>query len=130
MKKPTDPRALAASQIKQAWIAAVCSGAITLVVANAAMVGTSLSGFTGAWELIDVALIFGLAYGIYRKSRACAVAMLVYFIISKIVIVATTGQAAGIALAAVFCIFFVRGVTGTFAHHKLLESESATQASA
>src|SRR3546814_16318433 len=46
------------------------------------MSGTEMLGFS-AWELFDVALILGLAFGIYKKSRTCAVLMLAYFIVAK-----------------------------------------------
>jgi len=52
-------------KIKHAWIAAIFSGLITLIVTLFAIFGNSILGFT-AWELGDVILIFGLAYGIYR----------------------------------------------------------------
>ncbi|MBO9717596.1 MAG: hypothetical protein J7507_12495 [Pseudoxanthomonas sp.] len=105
-------------KIKHAWVAAVVSGCITLVVTLIAMSGTDILGFS-AWELIDVALIFGLAFGIYKKSRTCAVVMFVYFIISKILITIQAGHATGIPLALVFGYCFWQGIAGTFAYHRL-----------
>jgi serine/threonine-protein kinase len=105
-------------KIKHAWVAAVISGCITLVVTLVAMSGTDILGFS-AWELIDVALIFGLALGIYKKSRACAVIMFVYFIASKILIMMQTGRPTGVPLALVFAYYFWQGIAGTFAYHKL-----------
>ena len=104
-------------KIKHAWVAAVISGCITLVATLVAMSGTDILGFS-AWELIDVALIFGLAFGIYRKSRACAVIMFVYFIASKILIMMETGRATGIFMAIIFGYYFWQGIAGTFAYHK------------
>src|SRR5688572_11736049 len=78
-------------KIKNAWCAAVISGSITLVVTLVAMSGTDILGFS-AWELFDVALIFSLAIGIYKKSRACAVAMLTYFVLAKIYIMVESGK--------------------------------------
>jgi serine/threonine-protein kinase len=105
-------------KIKQAWVAALFSAGITLIVTLIAMSGTEVLGFS-AWELIDVALVLGLAFGIYKKSRTCAVLMLIYFIISKIIIMAETGKPTGIPMALVFGYFFWQGVSGTFAYHKL-----------
>lgn len=105
-------------KIKHAWVAAVVSGCITLVATLVAMSGTDILGFS-AWELIDVALIFGLAFGIYRKSRTCAVIMFVYFIASKILITMQTGRPSGIPLALVFGYCFWQGIAGTFAYHRL-----------
>jgi serine/threonine-protein kinase len=113
--------------IKGAWVAAVISGSITLLVAVLSLVGVRLFNFT-AWVLIDVALIFGLAYGIYRKNRACAVIMFVYFIISKIYMFIIGGGVAGLPLAIVFAYFFFQGIRGTFAYHSLKKSVPETPA--
>lgn len=43
-------------KIKNAWVAGIISGCITLAVTLLALSGTSILGFS-AWELIDVALI-------------------------------------------------------------------------
>lgn len=108
-------------KIKHAWIAAIFSGLITLIVTLFAIFGHSILGFT-AWELGDVILIFGLAYGIYRRSRTCAVIMLLYFIASKILIMYQTGTANGPVMAIVFIYYYWQGVVGTFAFHKISES--------
>jgi hypothetical protein len=115
-------------KIKNAWVAAVISGSITLVVTLVAMSGTDILGFS-AWELVDVGLIFLLAFGIYQRSRACAVAMLAYFVLSKIFIMVESGRPSGIPLAIVFIYFFWQGVSGTFAYHKLKSRKPAFVAS-
>lgn len=109
-------------KIKASWIAALVSGGITLVITLIAMSGTPVLGFS-AWELIDVALIFGLAFGIYKKSRACAVIMLIYFIIAKVILIFATGNVTGIPLAIAFLYCFWQGVDGTFAYHKLKKKQ-------
>src|SRR5512137_1150006 len=69
--------------IKNAWTAGIISGVLTLIVTIAAMAGYSILGFS-ALNLLDVAVIGGLTFGIYRKSRTCAVIMLIYFMGSKL----------------------------------------------
>ncbi|HEY0505269.1 MAG TPA: hypothetical protein VGD42_17440 [Lysobacter sp.] len=105
-------------KIRNAWVAAVVSGGVTLVVTLVAISGTSILGFT-AWELLDVALVFGLAFGIYKKSRICAVLMLGYFVMAKIFIMIEAGAPRGLLLAIVFAYFFFQGAAGTFEYHKL-----------
>ena len=105
-------------KIKGAWIAAVISGSMTLLVTLIAIFGTSMFGFS-AWMLIDVVLIFGLAFGIYKKNRICAVVMLVYFVLSKILLISESGQTSGLFVSIIFLYFFWQGVSGTFAYHKL-----------
>ncbi|MBB1087517.1 hypothetical protein H4F99_03330 [Lysobacter sp. SG-8] len=105
-------------KIKHAWIAGAVSGSITLALVLASMAGIEALGFT-AWELLDVALIAGLVFGIHRKSRTCAVAMLVYFILSKILIMIEGGRPTGLLISFIFIYFYWGGITGTFQYHRL-----------
>jgi len=105
-------------QIKSAWVAACISGVVTLVMTLIAMAGVDFLDFD-AWNLVDVALIVGLAFGIYKRSRVCAVTMLVYFVASKILIMVQTEKPTGLVLGLIFGYFFWQGIRGTFAYHKL-----------
>lgn len=107
-----------AKKIRNGWVAACISGTLTLVVTLIAMSGTAILSFS-AWSLIDVAVIFGLAFGIYRKSRTCAVLMLVFFVASKIFMMVQSGKPSGLLLAIVFFYYFWQAVMGTFAYHRL-----------
>lgn len=109
--------------IRNAWIAAVVSGVITLFFSLIGMAGGGGMGFD-AWTLIDAALIFGLAFGIYRKSRACALIMLIYFIGSKILMMMDGfySNPIGIVIALAFLYWYTKGVIGTFAYHKLIKN--------
>jgi len=118
-----------AKQIRSAWIAAVVSGTLTLGFTLLAMSGNSMAGIT-AWNLVDVGLIFALAWGIYRNSRASAVAMLVYFIVSKILIMIEVGKPTGIVLSLIFIYYFYRGVQGTFAYRKFVRGSANAGAAA
>lgn len=113
---PVVPAAIA-KKIKSAWIAGLISAAMTLLVV---LVG--VAGFN-VWNLLDVALILALAFGIYKRSRTCAVMLLVYFAVSKIITVAETGKATGIVLGLVFIYYYGQGVVGTFAYHRHVKSQ-------
>lgn len=104
--------------IKTAWSAGIISGVLTLIVTLVAMAGYSFMDFS-AWNLLDVAVIAGLTFGIYRKSRTCAVVMLVYFIGSKFLIWSETKSVSGLPMALIFSWFFFQGMRGTFAWHSL-----------
>ena len=104
-------------KIRHAWVAALVSGTVTLIAVVLSVSGTPVLGYT-AWEFIDAAFIFGLAFGIYKKSRTCALIILVYFIASKINIMVETGKPSGLIMGLLFAYFFWEGVTGTFAYHK------------
>ena len=104
--------------IKTAWGAGIISGVLTLIVTLVAMAGYNFMGFS-ALNLLDVAVIAGLTFGIYRKSRTCAIIMLVYFIGSKLLIWTETKSVSGLPMALIFCWFFYQGILGTFAWHGL-----------
>ena len=106
-------------KIKHAWVAATISGCITLAFTLLAMSGaTTLPIELSAWQLFDVALMFGLAFGIYKRSRACAILMLVYWVASKILIMVELGKPTGLLMGIVFGYFFWQGIVGTFAYHQ------------
>lgn len=108
-------------KIRNAWIAGLVSGSITLVVTLFAIAGMSVLGYSAA-ELIDVALVFGLTFGIYKKSRTCAVLMFVYFVFSKIVLMTEMRSASPMIVGLVFLYFYAMGVVGTFQYHRLVRA--------
>jgi serine/threonine-protein kinase len=110
-------------KIRSAWIAGLISAAVTVIFVLIAISGTSLLGMS-AYQFVDVALILGLTFGIYRKSRICAVLMLAYFVWAKVVLI-QQGHANGIGLfmAVVFFYFYLQGVIGTFGYHKHLKQK-------
>lgn len=110
--------AKAQKHIRNCWIAGLVSGGVTLLVALAALLGFSFMGFS-AWNLLDAGLMLGLAYGIYRNSRVCAVLLFAYFVISKVIMWVQFRNIAGLPLSLVFGYFFFMGILGTFAYHSL-----------
>ena len=113
-------------KIKHAWTAGLISAALTFLVTLLAIFGVKIMEID-AWQLLDVALILGLAYGIYRKSRVYAVLMFAYFLISKIIMIAQTGKPNGIVMAIIFLYYYAQGISGTFAYHKHLQAARAGQ---
>ena len=104
-------------KIRGAYIAALVSAGITLVIILIAMFGTPIMGLS-AVDLIDVAFVFGMAFGIYKKSRTCAVLMFIYFIISKVLLIVSTGAILGLPIALAFLFLYWQGISGAFAYHK------------
>ena len=112
----------AEKHVKRAWIAGAVSGALTLVFS---LIGTYNDDFRykygfDSWSLVDVALIAGLTYGIYRKNRFSALGLLIYFVGSKLVMAASTGQFTGGFLSLLFAYFFFQGTKATFQIRKHL----------
>lgn len=107
----------AKQHVRTGWIAALLVTGISLAFSIAGMAGAKLLNF-GAWTLLDVGLSLGLAYGIFRYSRVCAVVMLAYYGVSQITTVVVSQQTPSL-LAVVFFACFWRGIRGVFAYHRL-----------
>jgi hypothetical protein len=63
--------------------------------------------------------MLGLSYGVYRKSRVCAVLMLAFFLLNKVIMWMNAGTPNGVVMSLVFFWLFGQGVVGTFEYHKL-----------
>lgn len=70
--------------------------------------------------LLDLLFIFALSYGIYKKSRTCAILLTVYYFISRMITIVTTfpGGVMEIIWFAVFITFFIRAIIGTIEYHQ------------
>jgi hypothetical protein len=116
--------AQAEARIRRAWIAGAAAAVMTLFASLLPLAGISLAGFN-LWNLADAVLIAGLAFGISRRSRVCAVVMLVYFVASIVMLVARTTLYANAAVEAIFVYFYIEGVRGAFAWHSLAKAGAA-----
>jgi hypothetical protein len=115
-----------ARKIRNAWVAGLISASITLVFALVAVLaGISIAGID-AWAFGDFAVVLALTYGVYRKSRVCAILLFGFFVLNKVVMWGMAGNVSGLPLALVFMWFYGQGIVGTFQYHKLqLKDEGA-----
>ena len=107
----------AEAQIKFARQAGIVYRTLSLIGVLLSLAGYDFTGWIDASGLIDVCLIFGLSFGIYKKSRVAAVIMLVYFSRSQTWIVIVLKRFPAI-ISWLFLILFLRGVQGTFTYRK------------
>jgi serine/threonine-protein kinase len=109
-------------KIKRARIAAMISGIITLAGATTLIYKQHEFHFSlfNMLSLVDTFIIFSLAYGIYKKSRLCAVLMFEYFLLSKLFNMSISSHinVGAVLVGSVFLYFLFQGITGTFAYHK------------
>jgi hypothetical protein len=112
---------------KNGAIAACISGGVTLSVVFYAIFSNA-NNKLGIWNdpsnLFDIVLIFGCAYGIYKKSRFAAILIFVYFILAKIIIGIELGKVSGIGMALVFLYFYGKAIQGAFSFHKIEKAEN------
>ena len=111
-----------ARKIRNGWIAALVSAAFTAGLVALALSTGAMENLFDIWSTADIVLILVLAFGIYKKSRVAATAMLVYFLASKILIMVETGKPSGLLLSLVFLYFYFQAMVGTYQYHKLLKT--------
>ncbi|WP_271814580.1 hypothetical protein [Clostridium beijerinckii] len=108
--------------IKKAYILAIASGIIGILLTILSVLGIWNLGLD-LYELLEVIIIFGLAFGISKKSRVCAIILFFYYIINKIIILFSNGSLVGLAIMIFFTIEYFQGIRGTIHYHKNLKLE-------
>ncbi|WP_291584004.1 hypothetical protein [Clostridium sp. UBA6640] len=107
--------------IKSAWRSAI---ALSLIKLISVIVLTKISNF-GSSELILYALILiildlGLAFGVYKKSRVCAVMLFIFFLVCQLntLIISGMGSIGSFIISVAFATCFFQGIRGTIHYHK------------
>ena len=85
--------------------------------------GDNLLGLD-TWALLDVCVIYGLTYGVYKKSRVCAGLLFSWIVVGGIIILLET-QMGSVSLGRIvgsilFGYHFFRGFQGTITYHRLV----------
>ncbi|MBW7989022.1 MAG: hypothetical protein FVQ84_03245 [Planctomycetes bacterium] len=108
--------------IKTAWIVGLIYAAITL-----------LGAFSSILMLIDVAIISALSIGIYKRSKACSIIMVLYTFSNIAYRVFQLMQpfgdvyAIGVVLNIVFLIFFFRGMRAIIVYNNLSQTSDNSE---
>jgi hypothetical protein len=102
---------------QRACSVAVIVAALDLLAAILYLCGVQILD-TNLWILFDVGLVLGLAYGIRRFSRVCAVLMCIYYLGSFIHACGKNGLL-GIIIWGIFLYYFCRGAQAVFTYHRL-----------
>ncbi|HEX7640436.1 MAG TPA: hypothetical protein VF457_18735 [Burkholderiaceae bacterium] len=105
--------AWARRKIRIAWIACVLWAALELVSALLAIHTGGRVAVASPLGLLDVVLTLGLAWGIARRSRACAALNLAYFATVQAWQFHQTGALAGLVYSLVFLWIYGQGLVGT-----------------
>jgi hypothetical protein len=103
------------------WIGAAIAGLFMVVF-------SFVIGFGFGWPyLLGGAILFALSYGIYRRSRICAVLVLVNHFLGVAALFTRTRYLppAELAMTLVLAVLYVLGVIGTFAHHARRSAQTA-----
>lgn len=114
------------SKIKNCWMAALVSMAITTLVVALTNAGMFAVPGINAWALIDVFVVGILAFGVYRRSRVSAVLLFALFILQKVLMLQAAGTVSGAPLALVILWFYGQGIVGTFQYQRLRKAFDQT----
>ena len=95
-----------------AALSAIGGLVLTLIISSA--VDTAIV----TWAIASAIVTAGLGYGVYRRSRAAAITLLLLFLVSRIWFYVQTGSLGSPLLSIIFLYCFVEGVRGTLAHHR------------
>ena len=115
----------ALKNIRYGYIAALVSAGITVVLNFLQFDAGDVNLFSDPVVLYDVIIMLLLAFGVYKKSRVCAIAMFIYFILGKIFQFqeyASYGidtPPSTYLVAVVFIYFYFQAFRGTIAFHKI-----------
>lgn len=115
-----------ARKIRNGWVAGALSTGLTLLLTLLALGGASLGGIN-AYAFIDTIILAALTFGVYKQSRACAVFLLAFFALNKILMWMNAPNFASLPIALVFFWFYLQGAIGTFQAHRY-RSEARSKA--
>lgn len=109
--------------VRNAAVLAVISGLLTVLLIFAAGNAGGGPDTSAHFNFIDAVLLFTLAYLLYfHKSRTASVALLLYYILGRIVMLVGTGVAgfgSSIWLTIIIIYVFYRGIQGAFSYSRL-----------
>jgi len=101
------------------WSVAVLWGMLRMI--GALWLTRASVAYEAAW-LVDPVLILLLAYGLYRRSRVCAVLLLAYVVVEVWVAFHATGRPSGLGLPLLLEVSFLTGLRGALLYHRELET--------
>lgn len=106
--------------LRAAWIVAVISAFTTLSFAViAAQSGADFEGFN-ILNLIDSALLFFLAFVVYRQSRAGAVALVAYWLFDLVTVKLLEKPGVQLILPLIFGYLYAMGAKAAFDRKRIL----------
>ncbi len=86
----------------------------------------SLSYWDDPWMFAEVALILVITFGVSRKSRAAAIALFLYYLVSRVALMVelnTVPGVGGILFTIIFLFVFGKAIFGSFVYHRLRKIE-------
>ncbi|MBU5485739.1 hypothetical protein KQI86_15570 [Clostridium sp. MSJ-11] len=115
----------ALNSIKNAWMWATFSSSVMFILFILSQVGL-MDVYMNYLIIIDILMVLGLAFGVYKKSRVCAILLFIYFIIDKIIMIISQGRVTGTVWLIIAGGIYIQGIRGTFYYHKNMKDKENT----
>lgn len=132
-----EPKAAAERRMQHACNFAVIIGLLRLLLGAIALTSerrTQDGLFMGIGMIIDALICFGLAYGLYRKSRVVALLLLAYVLATQLItffIVPPAGSGiTAIIITVVGLVLAIRAVPAAFRYHALTREQTDARTNA
>ena len=116
-----DDRPSCEKVIRNGGIAALVSGGLTLAFGVAGFfTGPGQSVLLDPYVLIDAALIFILAWFVFRRSRIASTILVLHFLLSKVVLFSEGApmSVSNVIIAIGFMLYYVSAMWGTYIWHQ------------
>ncbi|HAG44929.1 MAG TPA: hypothetical protein DCL31_18380 [Clostridium sp.] len=105
--------------IKTAWVLAIVSSLLTLLVVIISVLGNNNFLGLSLYSLLDVVFVLGLAFGVYKKSRVCAVMLFIFFVLGQLnILISGMGSIGSFIMSVAFATGYFQGIRGTIHYHK------------
>ena len=100
-----------------AWIMTLLVGGSNIVLTIAYGMGGTIGDITW-FNWFDLVFTFGMAFGIYKKSRIAAGIWLIYYLVTQLIIWLDSGVAGPPIFPIILLFLFFQGFRGTMAVHQ------------
>jgi hypothetical protein len=105
--------------IKSAWTTAIACSLITLLAIIISVLGNNDFLGLNLYSLINVVLGLGLAFGVYKKSRVCAVILFIFYVVGQLeILISGMGSIGSFIMSVAFATGYFQGIRGTIHYHK------------
>lgn len=115
-------------KIRRGWIAGIIAGGFYLLLTILSLNTPADSGlreYFNEWNFIDITILFGLSYGVFRKNKIAAILLLLFSIVPKVIAFFATGDLKALTGGAIFIYFFVEALRGILDYESITKKNNA-----
>lgn len=104
-------------KIRNGWVAGVAYATLNFIMLL--INGFQLNSISNYIQCFEILLIYLLSYGVYKNNRYCAAVLLVFFVVSELIAIATSDKITGVGLIFIFTYFYFHAAIASFKYHNM-----------